>query len=82
MSFFGWIPLIVNAILAVTTIINWKHAKTARAIGDVLIETIEKAPIGSSERADVKGRARNESERAGVAGALHARVKAVTEGSK
>lgn len=78
MSLFGWATIIVDAILAVAAIVKWRHATTARAIGDVLIKTIETAPIGLPERKALKADAKMTSHRAGVSKHLHARVTAVT----
>jgi len=76
MSWFGWVPIVLDAVLAVAAIIKWKHARTARAIGDVLIETIEKAPMPRPQRKDLKLNARARSHAAGVGEKLHARVTA------
>lgn len=76
MNLFGWIALIVDAALAVVAIVKWKHAVTARKIGDVLIKTIEQAPIGDRDRAALKHEAKMKSHRAGVSKKLHARVAA------
>ncbi len=74
MSWLSWIPIVLDAVLAVVALVKWKHAVTARKIGDVLIETIERAPIGQPEREKLKYDAKMKSHRAGVSKNLEARL--------
>lgn len=76
MNWFGWITIVVDAVLAVTAIVKWRHARTAQEIGDVLIDVIESASVTHVGRKDLKRHARTESQCRGVGDQLHARVKA------
>ncbi len=74
MTWFGWIPIVLDVVLAIAAIVKWKHAKTAQAIGDVLIDTIERAPMPAPQRKDLKSLAQARSHAAGVEEKLHERL--------
>lgn len=75
MSWFTWIAVAADAVMAIVAILKWKHAATAGKIADVLIGTIETAT--PTEAAHLKRDAERHSRHSGVGTALYRRVVAM-----